>query len=483
MSAEEQELPKFEEPQSSNSTTSAETKDTTASETQDQTTESDKPKDKAPENPNKIRKRAVPAAQPSGFSSRRRGGDTRSASPSVSRGSPAPPPWAKKTAKDPNERPAWMKVEDYNMVHNANSEPITAPPTESNTDGPPQKLRRPGGRGGVDDQRYRARQERERYEEQHNREREEQNRRNENLDQIVRQHYNQRAYVAKRSRRNLSPIIKLRNFNNVIKYILIGNYAQPGWRTLDLGCGKGGDINKWDQAKISEYIGIDISNASIVEAIKRYKNNEAGFQSTFITGDCFGQPLPYILNDHPHVQLDVDIVSMQFCMHYAFETEMKARTLLENVSRSLRPGGIFIGTIPSSDFIKERISKMQPGEKSFGNSIYSVTFDNEPPRNGEFRPAFGQRYTYFLKDAIDNVPEYVVPFESLRSLADEFGLELTYKKPFLDLYKEEIPTWFKKLNPRLVEGMRRSDGSYGVEGDEKEAAAFYLAFAFQKVLM
>jgi mRNA (guanine-N7-)-methyltransferase len=38
---------------------------------------------------------------------------------------------------------------------------------------------------------------------------------------------------------------------------------------------------------------------------------------------------------------------MQFCMHYAFESEAKVRTMLDNVSKHLREGGIFIGTIPN----------------------------------------------------------------------------------------------------------------------------------------
>jgi mRNA (guanine-N7-)-methyltransferase len=39
---------------------------------------------------------------------------------------------------------------------------------------------------------------------------------------------------------------------------------------------------------------------------------------------------------------------MQFCMHYAFEAEEKARMMLHNVTTYLRPGGVFIGTIPNS---------------------------------------------------------------------------------------------------------------------------------------
>lgn len=42
---------------------------------------------------------------------------------------------------------------------------------------------------------------------------------------------------------------------------------------------------------------------------------------------------------------------MQFCMHYAFESLQKVRTMLKNVSDYLRPGGIFLGTIPNSDLL------------------------------------------------------------------------------------------------------------------------------------
>jgi len=46
-----------------------------------------------------------------------------------------------------------------------------------------------------------------------------------------------------------------------------------------------------------------------------------------------------------------DNVSLQFCMHYAFESSSKVRLMLENVTRYLRIGGQFIGTIPDSDLL------------------------------------------------------------------------------------------------------------------------------------
>lgn len=61
--------------------------------------------------------------------------------------------------------------------------------------------------------------------------------------------------------RELSPIIGLKKFNNWIKSVLIGKFAwrlkgAPGAKVLDIGCGKGGDLNKWKQAQIRLYVGL-----------------------------------------------------------------------------------------------------------------------------------------------------------------------------------------------------------------------------------
>ena len=75
----------------------------------------------------------------------------------------------------------------------------------------------------------------------------------------------------------------------------------------------------------------------------------------------------------------------------------------------------------------------------------------------------------------------MVPFETLRSLCEEYDLVLKYKKSFTDIFNQEIPKYFSKLNKNLIDGMKRSDGKYGAEGDEKEAVAFYIGFVFEKV--
>lgn len=303
-------------------------------------------------------------------------------------------------------------------------------------------------------------------------------------DERVRLHYNQRTFQSRREKRTESKILKLRSFNNCIKYILVNKFAKTNGTVLDLGCGKGGDMAKWDSINTENYVGIDISDFSIKEAVKRYSKSRYKFHAIFLTGDAFKTPVPKLLTgfeDQVPPDYQFDTVSMQFCLHYAFESEETIRSLLENVSKSLKVGGMFIGTIPSSDFIKWKFEKLQPDELKWGNSIYSVEFPKKTIVDGSFVPTYGNTYTYFLVDAVDNVPEFVVPFEVFRGLCEEYNLELRFKKNFIETFNTEIPKWFQKLPKPLLDHMRRPDGTYGVSGDDKGAALFYLAFAFEKV--
>ena len=40
---------------------------------------------------------------------------------------------------------------------------------------------------------------------------------------------------------------------------------------LDLACGRGGDIQKWIDAKVETVVGIDISGSEVAEARARFK--------------------------------------------------------------------------------------------------------------------------------------------------------------------------------------------------------------------
>lgn len=133
-------------------------------------------------------------------------------------------------------------------------------------------------------------------------------------------------------------------------------------------------------------------------------------------------------------------------MHYMFESEVKLRAFLHNVSCRLIPGGYFIGTTVDSDRVVSEI-RTRGGEKmTICNKFYQIRFGQTsfPKDQG----AFGLKYYFYLKEAIGrdrflddqkvHVPEYLVIFPKLEELALEYNLKLVERKNFHEYYQESM---------------------------------------------
>ena len=173
----------------------------------------------------------------------------------------------------------------------------------------------------------------------------------------------------------------------------------------------------------------DLASVSIEQARQRYESFRGPrFEATFAACDCYGVSISAAL-DPVKLSTPFDVVSMQFCMHYAFETEERARCMLDNVSRWLRPGGVFVGTIPNGGQLlcecliiqvnqspddrgyRHRSRLRDSPNHSFGNKIYNISTDTPIPDDSEL-PKFGFRYVFWLKDAVESVPEFLVLWDN-----------------------------------------------------------------------
>ncbi|KAI9503464.1 mRNA cap guanine-N7 methyltransferase [Coemansia sp. RSA 1358] len=289
----------------------------------------------------------------------------------------------------------------------------------------------------------------------------------------VAEHYNTRRELGMVERLR-TRITGLRVFNNWVKSLLINSHAFPGCKVLDLGCGKGGDLRKWGYAQIGEYVGMDIAQVSVEQAEARY--NEMGmltrFPARFYAQDCYGEPLEKTLRP---VDYQANLISTQFCLHYAFESEKKARQTMLNISSHLAPGGAFICTIPNANWLVKRMREEK--SKSYGNSVYRVEF-SKYSNSDERISRYGVAYAFTLDEAVEDCTEYLVHMPSFIQLAQEYGLELLYCKPFHELYQQSICNQ-KALE--LFQRMRVVDESRPeISADEWEAVGIYLAIAFTK---
>lgn len=126
-----------------------------------------------------------------------------------------------------------------------------------------------------------------------------------------------------------------------------------------------------------------------------------------------------------------------------------------------------------------RVRRRRPLE--WGNGVYRVRFPDKTPEDGVFRPPFGWKYSFFLHEAVEEVPEYVVPWEAFRAIAEDYNLEMQYHKPFDEIWRtEKDDDILGPLSERM--GVReRGSGRLLVTDEEMEAASFYVGFCFYKV--
>lgn len=243
--------------------------------------------------------------------------------------------------------------------------------------------------------------------------------------------------------RNKSRIFHLRNFNNWIKSMLIGetlknlkgDHHRMPLNVLDIGCGKGGDLLKWKKGEISYLVCVDIAGTSIEQCESRFKdvwrrNNyerrpATRYEAEFITADCTKTRLQPLYKKQ---DIKFDLVSCQFAFHYCFESIQQVDQMLQNASECLRPGGFFIGTTPDSYEILKRL-KAADG-LSYGNDIYQVTFKDK-----ERFDLFGAQYNFHLEEVVD-CPEFLVYFPVLLEMAKRHNLELVFRTRFDDYFWE-----------------------------------------------
>ncbi|KAK7898251.1 hypothetical protein WMY93_019104 [Mugilogobius chulae] len=285
----------------------------------------------------------------------------------------------------------------------------------------------------------------------------------------VADHYNRLQEVGLQVR-SQSRIFYMRNFNNWVKSVLIGEIleqlrkSRPGpVRVLDLGCGKGGDLLKWRRGNISHLVCTDIAEVSVdqcrsrFEEMKRKSHNDDIFTAEFITADATKEPLWPQLADPA---LTFDLCSCQFVVHYSFESQSKAEMMLRNACERLRPGGFFIGTTPDAYELVRRASQSE--DLRFGNDVYKVQFKSKPPFS-----LFGAEYHFSLEGVVD-VPEFMVYFPLMTRMLETLGMRLVQKSRFGEFFEQKSKheshrSLLQKMN--ALETFPANDGRQATSSD------------------
>ncbi|KAH8045552.1 mRNA (guanine-N7-)-methyltransferase [Aureococcus anophagefferens] len=289
---------------------------------------------------------------------------------------------------------------------------------------------------------------------------------------------------------------------------------------LDLACGKGGDLSKWANAKPTNYVGVDIAKQSLDDAAGRLRgmgNKLAGVpcrlveaslgntslvdgESAFATwdGSCDGgawssRPRP-LQRDAFHV------ASMQFAIHYMFETRPRAEALFRDLGLALRAGGRFTPfAVGEGPWWRVDVDDEAPVDARKGLSavaeakaaraerrVLSVWLEDatyEKLRGAaDAGDAFGLRYWFQLRDGDDALavdsPEWLAPLPVLQELAQAAGSSSSADPfpSFLELRRGEDPAGFA----RSVDKMGVPDRAGSLSPAEWDVLSLYVALEFVK---
>ncbi|XP_020413561.1 mRNA cap guanine-N7 methyltransferase 2 isoform X2 [Prunus persica] len=219
-------------------------------------------------------------------------------------------------------------------------------------------------------------------------------------------------------------------------------FVHPYATVCELYCGGGVDAEKWDEAQIGHYIGIDGSSSGINQRREAWESQRKAYTADFFELDPCMEDVEIHLKDQTN---PADLVCCLKNLQLCFETEERARKLLLNVSSLLKPGGYFFGITPDSSTIwakyqknveayHNRSSGMKPNivPNCIRSENYMITFEVED----EKFPLFGKKYQ--LKFANDISPEIhcLVHFPSFIRLAREAGLEYVEIQNLTEFYDD-----------------------------------------------
>ena len=210
---------------------------------------------------------------------------------------------------------------------------------------------------------------------------------------------------------------------------------------LDLACGKGGDIFKWNRNKLSECVGIDISDDNINNitngAWKRYSNLKKRCRTapsmkfrTLNTSLNLRENIPDIFT----IDKKYDIISIMFAIHYFFKDRETLNGLIKNIVENIKEGGYLIGACFNGKKCHEKLLEKPSIEYSLGDQLLlKIDKRYDEDEFNDDATSLGRRIGVDMYTIGTESIEYLVNFNYLTAILEENGITLVEITNFEDI--------------------------------------------------
>jgi mRNA (guanine-N7-)-methyltransferase len=311
----------------------------------------------------------------------------------------------------------------------------------------------------------------------------------------------------------------MKDFHNTfVKKILIKSVSKKGDILIDFACGKAGDFPKWINAQLSFVFGVDVSRDNLENRLdgacarflnyrKQFKNmpyalfvngnssynirngsamlNDKAIQITkavFGSGtkdeDRLGKG---VYRQFGKGQEGFNISSCQFAIHYFMENIDTLQGFLRNIAECTKLGGYFIGTCYDGKLIFNLLKNKLLGESiqivDNGKKIWEITKGYERDILEDNVSCIGYRIDVFQESINQTIPEYLVNFDYLNRIMEDYGLKIIDNVEAQNLGLPEGSGLFSELYMVMMDELKKNKSKYSQTNEYRNAASMN---AFEK---
>jgi hypothetical protein len=316
----------------------------------------------------------------------------------------------------------------------------------------------------------------------------------------------------------------MRDFHNLfVKKILIKSVANKGDTLIDFACGKGGDFSKWINAELSFVFGIDISKDNLENkldgACARYLNYRKKFKhipyALFVNGNSglnikngsamlndkaiqitkavFGEGAKDesklgkgVIRQFGKGENGFSISSCQFALHYFFKDKDVLREFLKNVAETTALNGYFIGTCYDGKLIFDALKNVKKGNGIQINDsenkvkIWEIKKDYDDEKFPDDSNCVGYKIDVFQESINQLIPEYLVNFDYLNRLMENFGFKIVSREEAKQKGLPEGNGLFSELYMIMLDEMKKNKytGMGSEYGEAKNMTSYEKKISF-----